>query len=1144
MGLKVDLSKRKPFNTVVQEYNSDNLNDKELKDGKVQETMQSTSSQQDVATQNGLMSLREDMYMLKSKEEQALYACKNGTDTDSLELLKELVGKYESSIRLYSIVDKASQNCSLMHTCAKLNKVACIDFLLNNKVPIEGQDDLRATPLIYAVAHNSADATAYLLSKGCNVNAKDVYNKFSLLLALKNKNYEIVRMLSSCDVHLKGTKGNTVLHTMAQDGDLKAVQYLIEQMKASPFRRNTEEEHVLFHCLHHPHVTEYLCKQSTTILPKLLLHENSFSRTILGEAIISGNIHGLVIVLKSVRHSLSPAQIKTLLNHHDKNGDTPLILAVKNSINDMVQFLCRCEEVEINEPDAAGATALYYAGAVKDKELTAILTQYGASIRSNKEEVKLKTRNAFTNFCCSIRFYIILTAIVQVLVCCIAIWVISFTLSRKAQVENTQIIMTQVTDKTVQFMDSILLPPRRNVHLLANMFHRGKLKADRSSLPDLLNHAKEFNFASVMMGHGGHNNYYAVDLVSTINGTSTFIYREKTDNTTDLASYQLNAETETVGPIIPSETVKNYQLGVKDFYKQGMTANVGEGKWVDVFLAGTSKQLTILYTSPVQELVNGTMQKVGFVKNNVWIAQLDEYVDGLELVGNGYTIVIESNGNILATSRKLQLLTNTTTRANIFTVDDTEVTEMATLLKKKLGGTLVATKEQTLKLNRQGRNFIVRTIPYNLDNLRWSVLLVFYDSDLNRTSNIATYVTIGVTVFILLVGIISASLNGYLMTKPLIHLVNEFKKIANMDLNEVKASDSVFTEISTIFRAMDDMTTWLKEFRAFLPESILVKTETDQVKKKLKDDSSSSHSHSTDSSEHSTEYGKRNKFKVGLSGRVGTVLVVGINQIDGFYSLPPTDIVQAYSKFVTQVSTIVNQTHGIMQVLPQNLGLWVYWDRGQQEVNAVQTALNIIQYTEQLSSQLTLEGYPPLKVSCGVYTSPILSGNLGFANMKMFTLVGSLLTHAEQLQVYCQQMKLKIVCDEVTWRKCSGKFKARSVDILQIENQKVIIYEVIEKDDQADDWANELNRKDVSMDAVQYNQALSLISSARVLEAKDIFDKYLEGHPNDTTTKNWLRLIQKLEEANLVDTPINYVCSPKFVFSKQVNGKGVVFEDE
>ena len=230
----------------------------------------------------------------------------------------------------------------------------------------------------------------------------------------------MAQLLVNCDVHLKGTKGNTVLHTMAEDGDLQAVEYLVSAMKASPLRRNSDEEHVLFSALPHIKITDYICQNSKQSLNKLLSHENSFSRTILGEVCINGNLDGFLIFMKHMG-SLASKQVEEILNHRDKNGDTPLITAVKSSRYEVAEFLCRCEETDINEADLSGFTPLYHAAAVKDQEMTEILKRYNASIRSTKE-MNRAHKNILTDCLFSVRTWITLTAVSQMLICCFVIW--------------------------------------------------------------------------------------------------------------------------------------------------------------------------------------------------------------------------------------------------------------------------------------------------------------------------------------------------------------------------------------------------------------------------------------------------------------------------------------------------------------------------------------------------------------------------------------------------------------------------------------------------------------------------------------------------------------------------------------------------
>ncbi len=108
-----------------------------------------------------------------------------------------------------------------------------MELLLLHKIQVDVLDSLSSTPLHYAVSQNCLEATAFLLSKGANINAKDSYNKFPLLIALKNKHNAMLELLGSfrgLDVHLRGIKGNTALHIMAAEGDLDSVKFLFEKL--------------------------------------------------------------------------------------------------------------------------------------------------------------------------------------------------------------------------------------------------------------------------------------------------------------------------------------------------------------------------------------------------------------------------------------------------------------------------------------------------------------------------------------------------------------------------------------------------------------------------------------------------------------------------------------------------------------------------------------------------------------------------------------------------------------------------------------------------------------------------------------------------------------------------------------------------
>lgn len=174
MAILKESRRRKQFNSVVKEFleSVKEKSDKPATTKNVQNVQQLQTSDNSSWEERPVDELVEEMFCLKMLDEQCFYAIKDGSDSTSLQLLQRIIEKNEEAA-FNKVVDVKQQNCSLMHLCAKLNKPMCLELLHKNRVPIDGLDNLRATPLIYAVAHNAEEAAAYLIHHGANLNAKD-----------------------------------------------------------------------------------------------------------------------------------------------------------------------------------------------------------------------------------------------------------------------------------------------------------------------------------------------------------------------------------------------------------------------------------------------------------------------------------------------------------------------------------------------------------------------------------------------------------------------------------------------------------------------------------------------------------------------------------------------------------------------------------------------------------------------------------------------------------------------------------------------------------------------------------------------------------------------------------------------------------
>jgi ankyrin repeat protein len=292
--------------------------------------------------------------------EQLFQACSMPNDS-GISLLKSYLEERSKrcEIEIDSFRDKRKNNCTLLHLAARFNDVECMSYLVHNHMAhVESKDWSQSTPLHYAVANNSREAVVFLLSCRVNANAKDSFHAFPLEIAMKNNNLEIMRdlLLWKADIHLKGNRGDTVLHQACRRGYLKRVKFLIEECNASPLRLNDDNENVLFTALSYPSIVQYLCGKAGSFqqLCKMVSSTNVFGKTIFHVSAERGSLEGLLVIVQSLKNLCDDREeliqfLVNRLNEYEPNkGYNALLLAVYFGHSRMVKYLALSNEVNVN----------------------------------------------------------------------------------------------------------------------------------------------------------------------------------------------------------------------------------------------------------------------------------------------------------------------------------------------------------------------------------------------------------------------------------------------------------------------------------------------------------------------------------------------------------------------------------------------------------------------------------------------------------------------------------------------------------------------------------------------------------------------------------------------------------------------------
>lgn len=111
-----------------------------------------------------------------------------------------------NEIQYDKIVDKTNNYATLLHLCAKNNKVACMKFLLKKGLDVDCLDGQKSTPLNYALAYRCDEAALFLIKRGARINLNNDNNRFPLTADIKNKYYKIGQLLVQSSMNGRGIK--------------------------------------------------------------------------------------------------------------------------------------------------------------------------------------------------------------------------------------------------------------------------------------------------------------------------------------------------------------------------------------------------------------------------------------------------------------------------------------------------------------------------------------------------------------------------------------------------------------------------------------------------------------------------------------------------------------------------------------------------------------------------------------------------------------------------------------------------------------------------------------------------------------------------------------------------------------------------
>ena len=343
-------------------------------------------------------------------------------------------------------------------------------------------------------------------------------------------------------------------------------------------------------------------------------------------------------------------------------------------------------------------------------------------------------------------------------------------------------------------------------------------------------------------------------------------------------------------------------------------------------------------------------------------------------------------------------------------------------------------------------------------------------SDDLKTSRMALILTIGGTAIVLLIG-------GYLaittVTKPIDILKNEMASVAVMRLEDVNENRdlSMLSEVSQMQQSFIQMIQNLREYRNYIPQSVLVSSSDDEandgdfdVKKSITSNSSEDSATRTSRSRTATSHGLTFTNAKDMMIKHRRISIAITNAI-AFCAEPGG--LQYHKEYIAQSLKQCTQHGGI----PDSFN----GDRFIMMFNGPKTCTG--HPVQAAGTCLSIIGSAHYKISASVSSGTAKCGNMGCDGLKKYSVIGSVYAVAMTLERINRVLGTKLLCCPTAERDVNRSFYTRLEDQLWYPKYKgdkaMCIYSIVsEKHVAHEEWMYQLQTSEESNPTKAHNEIM------------------------------------------------------------------------
>lgn len=561
-----------------------------------------------------------------------------------------------------------------------------------------------------------------------------------------------------------------------------------------------------------------------------------------------------------------------------------------------------------------------------------------------------------------------------------------------------------------------------------------------------------------------------------------FVFSEKEADgsiTTEAYDHQHAPQKQTIiyrdvnGKIIKRETVGvvGRDRRLEDWYVRAKKEK--QFFWTDIRLLHPHPNLGIIAVSPIVK--KGKFY--GVFGLNITLNYLSEFITNQHVTSNGYSFLITKNENLVAYPKRspfTEIVTHTDQLINVHAIGLPLIDASIDYYKK--------TNASEFSFDYRGETYLITYERVkSLDKYGWLVGVITPRRDFISALQRLNLLTLGISLIILILGIILVSKLVTRIVKPINALANEAEKIEQFDLSGKLEIDSRTKEVVRLADAIQSMKSGLKHFQKYVPKIVV-----------------------------------RQLIQSGEDIRVGgerKELVVLFSDIQNFTTIAErTDanaLILQVGEYFEALSQIIIEEKG---TIDKYIGdsVMAFWGAPLPENEpcdrAARSALRCQEKLRELNVQWEKQGKPRLMTRIGIHAGEAIVGNFGSSERLNYTALGDTVNVASRLEAINKIYKTKITVSETVYQYIKDRFVLRMVDCVAVQGRKEVsrIYELLSD-----------NSKKLEFDLAAYRLAFDQGFAAYEQQAWDEAIAYFKNcliiYPDDTLALVFIARCEQLK---------------------------------